>query len=189
SEGEARFRQRWDTLMSVDLAYRSGSSPLGKAAEDFAGFYQQAKLLTESPDIVSLFTVSDDEVRPYGATTFGSACVAAEKVLAARRGARVIQLSQDGWAHHAKIYDSAVGLPSLCATLDPAVSRLIADLQATPGEDSGKTLLDETLILMAGEFGRTTGALTGQAGRDHFLRYTTLLAGGGVRGGRAMGKT
>ena len=50
-------------------------------------------------------------------------------------------------------------------------------------------LLDRTLLVMAGEFGRTVGRLTAQAGRDHFLQQFCMLAGGGVKGGRAIGAT
>ena len=50
-------------------------------------------------------------------------------------------------------------------------------------------LLDETLIVMIGEFGRTTGPITGNGGRDHYLRMSAVFAGGGVRGGHTMGVT
>jgi uncharacterized protein (DUF1501 family) len=58
-----------------------------------------------------------------------------------------------------------------------------------PGSVAGKTLLDETLVVIVSEFGRTVGALNGQGGRDHNLRMSTVWAGGGVRGGRVIGST
>src|ERR1051325_7584181 len=71
---------------------------------------------------------------------------------------------------------------------DPAFGALLNDLASTPGSESGKTQLDETLVVVLGEFGRTVGALNGQKGRDHFLRMSIVMAGGGVRGG-VIGKT
>src|SRR5262249_37427608 len=50
-----------------------------------------------------------------------------------------------------------------------------------------RTKLDETLIVVKGEFGRTVGNITGQAGRDHYFVHSTLVAGGGIWGGRVLG--
>jgi uncharacterized protein (DUF1501 family) len=50
-------------------------------------------------------------------------------------------------------------------------------------------LLDDTLVVVKGEFGRTVGNITGQQGRDHYFVHSALIAGGGVRGGRVLGKT
>lgn len=188
-DGDARFRRRWDDLMSVDLAYRSGPSPFGKAAGDFAGFYEQARTLVENPDIGGLFSFTGDELRPYGESAFGASCLVTKKVLAGRRGTRFVQLSLDGWDHHSNIYSPSDGIFETCRQLDPALSTLIRDLKASPGETGGKSLFDETLIVVTGEFGRTTGPLTQLQGRDHGFRYTALVAGGGVKGGRVLGRT
>jgi hypothetical protein len=189
-EGDARFKTRWNDLAALDLSHRSGSSPLGKVVDDYAGFYDQARVLVESPDVGKLFSFTKDELAPYGETTFGASCLVARKVLVGRRGARFIQLALDGWDHHSGIYaKGGGGIFGTCAELDPALATLLAELKAAPGETPGKSLLDETLVVVAGEFGRTTGALTSIGGRDHGFRYTTLLAGGGVKGGRVIGKT
>jgi uncharacterized protein (DUF1501 family) len=74
-------------------------------------------------------------------------------------------------------------------TFDPAYAALLTDLAATPGSQSGKTLLDETVVVVLGEFGRTVGALNAQGGRDHFLRMSMVFAGGGTRGGSVIGTT
>ena len=58
-----------------------------------------------------------------------------------------------------------------------------------PGAAAGKTLLDETLVVVMAEFGRTVGALNNQNGRDHNLRMSSVWAGGGIRGGQVIGKT
>ena len=73
--------------------------------------------------------------------------------------------------------------------MDQAFTALLQDLQATPGRERGKTLLDETIIVSTGEFGRTPNFNTGM-GRDHYDKtFTSLLAGGGIKGQRVIGKT
>ena len=65
---------------------------------------------------------------------------------------------------------------------------LIADLSVIPGSN-GRSKLDETLIIAKGEFGRTIGNITAQQGRDHYFVHSALIASGGIRGGRVLGKT
>ena len=72
---------------------------------------------------------------------------------------------------------------------DPAYSALLTDLAILNGATPGKSLLDETLIVVLGEFGRTVGTISAQGGRDHFLRMSVVFAGGGVQGGKAIGAT
>jgi uncharacterized protein (DUF1501 family) len=69
------------------------------------------------------------------------------------------------------------------------MANLLRDLSSTPAT-RGKTLLDETLVVMATEFGRVPGPLNGIAGRHHYNEaYLSLFAGGGVKGGRIIGNT
>jgi uncharacterized protein (DUF1501 family) len=163
--------------------------PLGKDAADMAGFYDQAKVMMDSPDVNALFAYSAEESQRYGNSAFGNSCVVAKKLLAGRRGARFVQVSLGGWDNHSAIYNRTGGVFRNCAQLDPALAALLQDLKAAPGETSGNSLLDETLVVVLGEFGRTVGNLNGQAGRDHFLRTSVLFAGGGVKGGRVIGST
>ena len=72
--------------------------------------------------------------------------------------------------------------------LDKGLSRLMDDLAAAPGQNGG-TLLDETLIVAMGEFGRTVADLTDRDGRDHYFQHFAVMAGGGVVGGRVIGQT
>ena len=70
-----------------------------------------------------------------------------------------------------------------------AFTALLQDLTAAPGHEPGKTLLDETIIVSTGEFGRTPNFNTG-LGRDHYDKtFTSLLAGGGIKGQRVIGRT
>jgi uncharacterized protein (DUF1501 family) len=106
----------------------------------------------------------------------------ASQVLKANLGTRYIQItSNDGWDMHQNIYAANV-LPAKAAILDNALSALIGDLKANG-------LFDQTLIVMYGEFGRTVGPLTSQAGRDHWAQQFAFFAGGGIKGGTTVGKT
>lgn len=188
-DGATRFALRWSDLQSLDAKLRTGE-PLGKDAADMAGFYDQAKLMMDTPEVNALFAYTPEESQRYGNSAFGNSCVVAKKLLAGRRGARFVQVTLGGWDHHSGVYNkTGAGLFTSSAQLDPALAALLQDLKSAPGESSGRSLLDETLVVVLGEFGRTVGALNGQAGRDHFLRTSVLFAGGGVKGGRVIGET
>jgi hypothetical protein len=193
--GASALVNRWKDLQDLDAALRNGQ-PLGKDAADAATFYLQAKLLVDTPEVNALFTYSDADAARYGSTTFGNGCLVAKQVLAGGRGTRFVMISLGGWDNHASIYSKSArpelgqgSLYSSTAQLDAALATLIGDLKATPGKAAGKTLFDETLILVAGEFGRTAGAPNKQAGRDHFENYSAVFAGGGIKGGQAIGAT
>jgi uncharacterized protein (DUF1501 family) len=73
--------------------------------------------------------------------------------------------------------------------MDPAAASLLEDLGATPSKTDGKTLLDETLVVIMGEFGRTPGSLNFQHGRDHHKHcFPAMFAGAGVKGGHILGR-
>ena len=135
----------------------------------------------DAPGINALFSFTPDEHTRYGASTFGDSLVIARNLVSAGRGTRFVQATLGGWDHHSGIYDApGAGVQSLytqCAMFDPAFGALMADLSSMPGEAAGATLLDETLVVILAEFGRTTGALNNQAGRDHFLRMSMVFAG------------
>ena len=185
--GAAAFAERYNLLQTLD-ADRAGA-PLGDAPADMVDFYGQAKALVDSPTVNNLFSWSAADFARYGSTSFGGAALVAKQLLAANQGARYIQLTVGGWDNHSNIYAANAGLFSQMKFFDPAIGSLLADLEAAPGAAPGKSLLDETLVVMLGEFGRTVGAPNGQGGRDHFLRTGVALAGGGVAGGRAIGVT
>jgi uncharacterized protein (DUF1501 family) len=176
ADGNARLAQRLEITSRLD-ADRNGS--LGKQAKDFGDFYGSARKLTETPEIAALFNVNPDDHVRYGNTQFGDSLSLAKQLIASRRGTRFVQTNSYGWDHHNDLYNSLTGK---CRELDPALASLMDDLSTMPGEEAGKTLLDETLILLYAEFGRTPGPLTAQAGRDHYTRMSVVMAGGGVRG-------
>lgn len=186
--GAARLEDRWNLLHAIDLDRTFGS--LGKNASDIDAFYGQAKQLMDSPDANRIFSFTPDEHTRYGETAFGDSCVVARNLVAAQRGTRFVQITFGGWDHHTNIYGKAgISLYTQMTQFDPGFGALLADLSIMPGVDAGKTMLDETMIVVLGEFGRTGGGVTGAGGRDHSTRMSIALAGGGVRAGTLIGKT
>lgn len=182
-EGDERFARRLELLDQLDPD-RQGA--LGKQATDFGDFYPAARRLTESPEIGSLFEVSSADRSRYGGTQLGNSLALAKQVIAADRGTRFVQITNFGWDHHADLYSQHAVRVS---QFDNSFSTLLADLAAAPGSAGGKTLLDETLVVVYSEFGRTVGPLNRANGRDHYPRMSVVFAGGGVRGGQIIGST
>lgn len=188
-DGASRFSDRWNLVHLLDTNRTSGA--LAKKSLDMNDFYDQAKALMDAPNINALFSFSTDEHTRYGASDFGDSLVVARNLVAAGKGTRFVQATLGGWDHHSDIYDktAAQSLYTQAAQFDPAFGSLMTDLSTMPGSTAGKSLLDETLIVIVAEFGRTVGALNNQGGRDHNLRITYTFAGAGIRGGRPIGTT
>jgi len=180
-DGQTVFNNRWKLLHSLDDNLRV-NSPNGTPMDDYNDFYSSAEGMMYNPVVNQAFAFTAADSARYGNTSTGNACLVATQVLKANQGTRFIQItSNDGWDMHQNIY-SAGNLPAKGKILDDAVSTLISDLKA-----SG--LYSSTLIVMAGEFGRTVGPLTGAAGRDHWPQQFAFFAGGGVKGGTIVGST
>lgn len=122
---------------------------------------------------------------------FANNCLLARRLV--ERGVRFVQLFDWGWDHHGSSLGESIDetLPIKCAQTDRAVAGLLADLEQ-------RGLLDETLVVWGGEFGRTpmmqnnvrTTRKKGYIGRDHNpMAFTMWLAGGGIRGGQTIGAT
>jgi hypothetical protein len=113
----------------------------------------------------------------YGRNLFGQGCLLARRLV--ERGVPFVEVTLDGWDTHQNNFDM---VKDLCGVLDPAWSTLMGDLK-----DRG--LLDSTMVVWMGEFGRTP-KINPQKGRDHFPdAWCTVLAGGGIKGGQAIGCT
>jgi hypothetical protein len=183
--GQARFETRWELLNSIDGSLRAPDSPLGASAAGFAKLYDGARDLMFNPVVAEAFRYTPEESERYGNTGFGNACLLAKKIVQADQGARFIQVTLGGWDQHQDIYDPAVAnsIYGTTRTLDRAYAALLEDLASA-------NLLDETLVVLCGEFGRTVGNLSNvRNGRDHYLQMFYVLAGGGVRGGKTIGAT
>ncbi len=180
SDGQTRFNDRYTMLGNLDASKRT-NSPYGRPMEDMDAFYKAARGMMFNPVVDQAFRFTAAERAPYGNSGFGDSCLTARKVLEANAGTRFVQITFGGWDDHQNIYQDNV-LPARMRTLDTALGQLITDLKA-----SG--VLNETLIVAVGEFGRTTGRLSGAQGRDHFVQQFCFLAGAGIKGGRAIGAT
>lgn len=132
------------------------------------------------PEAAAAFRLEDEKpaVRDaYGRGPFGQGCLLARRLV--ERGVAFVEVTLDGWDTHANNFER---VKTLSGTLDTAFAALLADLK-----DRG--LLDSTLVVCQGEFGRTP-KINGQSGRDHWpAAWAAVLAGGGIKGGRAVGRT
>ena len=183
--GQPRFQSRFALLQNVDAELRGPESPMGDLAKGFGGFYERAQQLMYNPTVANAFNFSEEESARYGNSGFGNACAIAKKVVAADQGTRFIQISLGGWDHHEDIYDpqAARSIFVQGGEFDAGFGALISDLDSDG-------LLDETLVVVAGEFGRTVGRVTNERnGRDHYLQQFFVFAGGGTTGGKVIGET
>lgn len=113
----------------------------------------------------------------YGTGSFGRGCLIARRLV--ERGVRYIHIEHGGWDHHENIDKS---IASSCRQIDQPIAALLRDLKR-------RGLLDETLVVWGGEFGRTPVSESGN-GRDHnHYGFTMWLAGGGIKGGMVHGAT
>jgi hypothetical protein len=154
-------------------------------------FRADALGIMESPEIPKILKLEDEEKKRYGNSGFGDACLLARNILAAERGTRFVAVNHGFWDFHTNIYDKEQksNQYALSRELDTGLSEVIADMEKTKTAD-GRTLLEKTLIVCLGEFGRTPGDLTVGKGRDHHrFAMSALFAGAGVIGGRALGAT
>lgn len=189
ADEKAEFQRRWALLKDFDARLRNDSSLQAKAYRDYNDHYESAVRLLVDPRTAPLFRLTAEEKTRYGSTPLGDACLIARNLVEADSGTHFIFLQHNGWDHHSDIYQRK-NIYKQCAELDPALSNLLEDL-ATRKRPDGRSLLEETLVISAGEFGRTPGLLTtGLKGRDHYqYAFSGLFAGGGVKGGQIIGKT
>lgn len=150
--------------------------------------YEMAyRMQTSVPELTDLSKEPPSTFDLYGPDsrtpgTYASNCILARRL--AERGVRFIQLYHMGWDHHESVPRQ---LPPQCRDTDQPSAALIKDLKR-------RGMLDETLVVWGGEFGRTVycqGTLTRETyGRDHHPRcFSMWLAGGGIKGGVTLGQT
>ncbi|MFQ3594040.1 MAG: DUF1501 domain-containing protein [Gemmataceae bacterium] len=173
-----RTTRRQNLLAAVDeLARRVESND---ALNTYDEFRQQAASLILSPEARSAFAIDQEPAKlrdRYGRTTFGQSALLARRLI--ERGVKFVTVNFGGWDHHSKIWD---GLKHRLPDFDAGFSALIEDL-------INRGLLQETLVVCLGEFGRTP-KINKDGGRDHWGPAASLLfAGGGVRPGLVLGAT
>ncbi len=186
-----RFDRRLGYLKQLTSLAPGAITPGAHSLTALGSFQADALTMMNSDKIPGVLKVDEEDRKRYGGTEFGNACILARNVLAAESGTRFISINHKGWDLHTKIYEKneKVNHYTLSRDLDGGLSELLTDLDKTKTSD-GRTLLDKTLVVVMGEFGRTTGDLTPGRGRDHHrFAMSGLFAGGGVKGGRVLGAT
>ncbi|HEU0123390.1 MAG TPA: DUF1501 domain-containing protein [Bryobacteraceae bacterium] len=181
---KAIFDRRYALLLDMEQE-QAGDPAFGSAAVEIGKWKEGASRLMYNADVTRVFTFDANERARYGNSSFGAACITARNLVRANMGTRFIQINVGGWDMHTNIYGgglNASNANSLGRIFDAALGTLLADLK-TEG------LLDRTLVVAMGEFGRTLGNVNTASGRDHYQQQAVLMAGGGVRGGRALGAT
>jgi hypothetical protein len=140
-----------------------------------------------APELMQLEDETDTTLKRYGAEpgkpSFANNCLLARRLV--ERGVRFVQLYHTDWDHHGgKDQDLEGTLEKLCRQVDQASSALVLDLKE-------RGLLEDTLVIWGGEFGRTPmGEVRESLGRDHHIdAFTMWMAGGGVRSGHIHGAT
>lgn len=198
-ENESRFNRRLDFLRTFDTSRRISGPGASKMFSQWTYFADSAEKMIRSPKMAGILEIPAEERVRYGGSPLGDACLMARNIVAARAGARYVLVNQGGWDHHGDIYgkeDAQMedprqrgGLYKNCGDLDPAFASLVEDLKGAEDAE-GVPLLDKTLVMALGEFGRTPGELTDIKGRDHWPAVRCgVFAGAGVRGGRVLGAT
>ena len=182
---DMRFGSRTDLRAKVDRMVRLNDEAAGDPVLAFDEYFQQGHSLVTSPEAQKAFDISQEspETRDrYGRDGFGQRCLLARRLVDA--GVPFITVYDGGWDHHSDIFGA---LRKRLPAWDNSVATLIQDLKE-------RGMLDSTLVIALGEFGRTpklsTLAGSTTAGRDHWANaMSVLMAGGGTPGGTVIGAT
>lgn len=172
-----RYNRRLDLLgdLEEDFAEAGG----GLRVKDHRALLDGAAKMVLSPRLKA-FDVSQekDEVRErYGKTAFGQGCLLARRLI--ETGVTFVEVELNGWDTHD---DNFNRVKTLAGQADPGFAALVGDLKE-------RGMLDKTLVIWMGEFGRTP-RVNARTGRDHYPRaFNVALAGGGVKGGQVIGAT
>jgi uncharacterized protein (DUF1501 family) len=150
-------------------------------------FEMAYRMQTSAPELMDISKESPETLEMYGAevgkSSFANNCLLARRLV--ERGVRFVQLFHEAWDHHSDVYG---GVKTQCKLTDRAAAALVKDLKQ-------RGLLEDTLVVWGGEFGRTpmveTNKEAGRSmGRDHHPQaFTMWMAGGGIKAGLTLGET
>ncbi len=175
-----RFDDRAGVRNEVDNLKRFMDKATGDPALALDEHYKQAYDLMNSKEAQAAFDIGKENERSrerYGRNAFGQRCLMARRLVEA--GVPFITVYDGGWDHHTKLFET---LKKRLPEWDNSVSALIEDL-------AQRGLLDTTLVIALGEFGRTP-QINKDSGRDHWANaMSVLMAGGGTPGGTVIGAT
>ncbi|MFT5124393.1 MAG: hypothetical protein ACI9TH_000317 [Kiritimatiellia bacterium] len=174
---ESTFRDRLDLAEALDARFERTYDL--KEVRAYKDMYADALRLMKSEDL-DAFDLNKEPrhlKEAYGENGFGQGCLLARRLI--ENDVRFVEVTSGGWDTHTNNF---VTVPEKAAELDQALSALLTDLKE-------RGLLDDTLVVVATEFGRTP-EINSNDGRDHSpTAFTGLLAGGGIAGGQVYGKT
>jgi hypothetical protein len=173
----SRLSNRRNLIGTVDR-FQEQVEARGKAGA-FNKFRERAFTLMTSPEAKKAFDIqseSDSARAAYGNNTMGQSCLMARRLVQA--GVRYVMINHNNWDTHQNNFGDLK--TNLLPHLDKALAELLRDL-------ADRGMLEKTLVVVSGEFGRTP-KINGNAGRDHWGPcFTLTLAGGGIQGGRVVG--
>jgi hypothetical protein len=175
SEGD--FSYRLDLAGKLDQHFRQTYQYKNVAA--YADVYKDAVKIMASEDLTAfdLSAESAEAHAAYGEDGFGQGCLLARRLV--EHGVRFVEVDLGGWDTH---NENFVRVPEQTAKLDQGMSALLSDL-------AQRGLLEDTLVVLTTEFGRTP-KINQNEGRDHYPKaFSSVLAGGGIRGGQVHGAT
>ncbi len=185
-KGIAPERQR-DVLDAVKELNSAHLADAGdpEIATRIASYEMAYRMQTSAPELIDLSKEDKKTLELYGAApgkpSFANNCLLARRLV--ERGVRFVQLYHTDWDHHgAGEINLTTGLDKICREVDQPAAALVRDLKQ-------RGLLDSTLVVWGGEFGRTPmGEVRDSVGRNHHIdAYTMWLAGGGVKPGLNLG--
>jgi uncharacterized protein (DUF1501 family) len=177
---ERHFDDRVGLLQEMEQAFFRDYG--ADASKDHKTMYQRAVSLMQSRE-AKAFDLSLEPAsarQAYGGGRFGDGCLLARRLIEA--GVSFVEVTLGGWDTHQDNFDRT---RKLSEQVDPAMSALVTDLKQ-------RGMLDSTLVVWMGEFGRTPriNQRGAKPGRDHYPRaWSSVLVGGGIKGGQVVGKT
>jgi hypothetical protein len=181
-----RDRQFVDAVADLNR-HRQGIVGDPEIATRIEAYEMAYRMQTSAPELMDIADEPQHVLDLYGAApgkpSYANNCLLARRMV--ERGVRFIQLYHTNWDHHGGPTENLEQhLPQVCREVDQASAALVLDLKQ-------RGLLDETLVVWGGEFGRTSmGEVRETTGRDHHIDgYSMWLAGGGVRPGLIFGET
>jgi uncharacterized protein (DUF1501 family) len=173
-----------DTLDSIKRLNEIHLGSVGdpEIATRINSFELAYRMQTSTPELMDLTKESAATLEMYGAepgkSSYANSCLLARRLV--ERGVRFVQIFHEAWDHHGGLTQ---GLKDQCAKTDRASAALVKDLKQ-------RGLLEDTLVIWGGEFGRTPMVQGGNDGRDHHPKaFTMWLAGGGIKRGLTLGET
>jgi hypothetical protein len=176
---ESSFDKRMQLIDSFDRKFRE-KFPVMKV-KSYTDFYSEAISLLTSGDLQAfdLTRETDGDRDRFGQNSFGQGCLLARRLI--ENNVRCVEVSYGGWDMHSNIYNGDA-LPARAGVLDQGMGNLIKDLKE-------RDLLKDTVIVLTTEFGRSP-QLNANGGRDHHpAAFSSVLAGGGIKGGQFYGKS